>query len=218
MRNQQPLSRIAVPKPWREIVGSLAYAAFILFFVAVAFFNLLHGVAWIVSVLWLLIVVLAVGLSCWSEGLRAYLVNLAGEFSLSHFAEVVPGEDGANQVRFGFYFLWWSFFYKTIPVSKIESVEWHTGQSSDFARRDMGDWRVALWFDHNDPMKSARHSHLKKPEQDVYLVGPSGPKVITSEFGRDLLVFLQQAGVVLGQEKDECTFVRPSENRGVKFP
>ncbi len=89
-------------------------------------------------------------------------------------------------------------------------MEWHTGQVTDMAGHDMNDWHVALWYDHDNPVKSLKERNLKKPNQDVYIVGSSGKKGDTSKFGYSFIEFLRQAGIALAEEKDEFTFVRKS--------
>ncbi len=74
----------------------------------------------------------------------------------------------------------------------------------------MNDWGVVLWFDHDDPVESEKRREWPRPDQDSYFVGPGRPKEETAAFGRELLAFLERAGVMLVQGKDDCTFDRKS--------
>jgi len=47
-----------------------------------------------------------------------------------------------------------------------------------------------------------------KPDQEVYILGPSRAKEITGEFAHAFLRFLAEGGVNLLAGKDERTFVR----------
>ena len=72
----------------------------------------------------------------------------------------------------------------------------------------MKDWSVALWYDHGDPEKSKKHHMLRKPDQDVYIVGPSRPKEVTAALGEDFLSFLRVIGSTLLQGDSDSLYVR----------
>ena len=76
------------------------------------------------------------------------------------------------------------------------------------AGRDMNDWHVAVWYDHLDPVRSQKQAKWRKPDQEVYILGPSSAKEITGEFAHAFLRFLAEGGVNLLPGKDERTFVR----------
>ncbi|MBT3379294.1 MAG: hypothetical protein HN742_43070 [Lentisphaerae bacterium] len=212
--DDQSTPRLRVPKPGSDVVGAAVMTSFILFFVALALSNLADGLALIPSLIWLLLVT-AVFVGVWrEEGTRQFFTGILGEFSLKHFAEIVEPAAAPQDVRFGFSCLGHRMFYQTIPVNKIESLEWHTGQATSLAGRDMDDWHVTLWFDHGDPGKSEQQKEwYRKPDQDLYIIGPSRPKEVTAAFGREALDFLRAAGAALVQGENDCTFVRNSDSR-----
>jgi len=64
----------------------------------------------------------------------------------------------------------------------------------------MNDWHVCLWYDHQKPAEAKkRMKWSKKPEQDVYIVGPSRRRDDTAAFGHQFVTFLRNAGVTLTQ-------------------
>lgn len=116
-----------------------------------------------------------------------------------HFVDAIPATSARREIHFGFVLLGHRFIQCTFVIDQIESVEWHTGQASDMAGHDMNDWHVALWFDHNDPIKGEgrRKWNLRKPEQEVYVVGPSAPREHAEALGRRFVRFLRAAGACL---------------------
>ena len=76
------------------------------------------------------------------------------------------------------------------------------------AGRDLGDWSVALWYDHGDPAKSLAQKKHRWPDQEVYIVGLTGPKNKVDAFGHEFLNFLRQSGVFLVQGENDRKFVR----------
>jgi len=205
-------TQIKIPKPLGEVVGAYVITSFIVFFVAVAVSNLFHRIAIIPSLLWLILVA-AVNIGSLREiGGRRNLVDLLGSFSRKHFAEIVETGVNTRDICFGFKSLGRRLFYESVNVSKIESLEWRTGQATGMAGRDMNDWHVILWFNHDDPAKSEKQKKWhRKPDQDLYIVGPFRSKKATASFGRDFLSFLEKAGVALVQGEDDSTFIRESK-------
>jgi len=82
------------------------------------------------------------------------------------------------------------------------------------AGHDMTDWGVYLWFDHNDPDKSEKKRKLKKPDQDIYRVGPSTRKSRAEAFGLSFVAFLRDAGAKLDQGAIPTCFVRRTSKVG----
>jgi hypothetical protein len=213
--NNQARTQLTIPKPKWAVVVLFVTTLSILFFVAVAVNNLLNRIAFFPSLIWLTLVT-AVFVDNWrSQDTRRFLTNILGAFSLKHFAEIADSKENSRFLRFGFSALWCRHFYQAIPINKIESIEWHSGQATNLAGRDMNDWHVILWFDHGDPAKSEKQKKLyRKPDQDIYIIGPSRAKELTAAFGWEVLAFLEAAGVRLIQGKDDCTFVRESNKNG----
>ena len=170
--------------------------------------NLLNHVAMIASAIWLLLVVLAIWTICSEDGLRTFLVNVLGCFASRRFVESVSEGMGPARIRYGYQLLGRRFFYLTVPVDRIAEVAWHTGQASDRLGRDADDWHIAIWYYHDDPVKSEKRKGLWNPDQEIFCVGPSGPKSDIAALGHSLVDFLRGSGASLVLGKDECSFVR----------
>jgi hypothetical protein len=204
---------LIVPKPRQNIAFACGVSGLILFLVLLAIADLLIAVNWgdtIPSVLWFGILFLLIWPSFLVRGLRGAVLEFLSEFSASHFADVTTEGDGEKSVRFGFTMLGHRFYCQKIAIRRIETVEWKPGRATDMAGQDMNDWHVSLWFDHDDRDRSERWKHARKPDQDIYIVGPSRRKELTAAFGRELLSFLKHAGAVLEQGDNDHTFVRKS--------
>ena len=96
---------------------------------------------------------------------------------------------------------------RTILLAKVESVEWSTGQGSARVGKDVDDWHVSLWFDHDDPNRPNREIYLK-PGQDRHIVGPFRAKEITEAWALEIVGLLQQGGVNLERVEGEKRFQR----------
>jgi hypothetical protein len=201
---------LTIPKPWQHIAFAWGVTAFVLFFVLVAIGDLLIGVAWIPSLLWLGFVCFQIYGIYKDEGLRGTIVGFLSCFSGSHFADTTNDEAWEKEVRFGFRLLGHRFCCQKIAIQRIETVEWSPGQATGMTGRDVDDWSVKVWFDHGDRDRSERRKYARKPDQDIYIVGPSRSKGLTFAFGRELLSFLIHAGAVLEQGDNDHTFVRKS--------
>lgn len=211
MNDPRTRTELPIPRLRREYVLLVVAAAFVGFFVAIAAYNLLHGVAIVISVVWLILVAAGIWGSYKAGGsLARWLVNIRGGLAPRHFVESVS--DGADPAEIGFGYEWFGrrHFYLRLPIGKVETVQWHPGQATAMAGRDCNDWHVALWFDRDDP--APREAWSIKPDQDIYIVGPSRRRVDTEAFGLALVEFLRETGADLVPGKDECTFVRRAED------
>lgn len=194
-----------IPKPYSEVILSIVLTSFVLFFVSLAILNLVDRIAVIPSILWLLYVSLIIQFRCKENGIYGFFINFLGKFSLRQFVE----RNQTTEIRFGYQLAGYRLLYFKIPVNKIESVEWKPGQASERAGRDMNDWYVSLWFDHDDPIKSQKKLGLRKPDQDVYVVSSARRREDTEFFGMAFLNFLQESGVFLSPVgEDKTTFSR----------
>ena len=127
-------------------------------------------------------------------GISAYLTNRLADLVGRLFVE----SDGKRvAVRFGVQVFGRRLIQKEVPLKAIESVEWSTGQATSMAGRDMNDWQVCLWFYHSDPEKRERQKHFRKPDQEIYIIGPSGPKDRTAALGTAFVNFLLASGAEL---------------------
>jgi hypothetical protein len=179
----------------------------VLVFSMIAAWNVLHGEAYIPSGLWLVVVIYGVRQSSVNEGgFRSFAVKCLGDFSLSHFSEIASSGENPATLMFGFQILGHRFIQQRIDLNKVESVEWSSGQATGLAGRDMQDWSVALWFDQVSPIK--KWKGLRKPDQDVLIVGPARRKEDTEAFGLTFVHFLQEAGVDLIRGENGACFAR----------
>jgi hypothetical protein len=200
---------LAIPKPKRVIIGPIVLALFLVFFIALAIYNLFHAQAIIPSSLWLLLVGSMLFGFCKELGVKQVAINVLGAFSIKESIQTVPRKDGLNEIQFGYRFLMFRFLYLTVPVNKIESVEWSPGQFSCRMGKDMNDWLVSVWYDHDDPVKSQLQSKLRHPDQEIYIIGLGGPKAEINIFGRSVLDLLRHSGASLVQGASDCIYVRP---------
>lgn len=204
---------LRVPRTRRDVVGTVIGAilamAFPLFFAWLAIYDLLNSIAFIPSILWLALVGFIIFV-LWKEmGPKKVLIEIAGAFAPKQFVWVNPRGDTRKEMHYGYQVFGHRISYWKIPADKITEVYWNTGQASHMAGRDMNDWHVVIWYEHGDPAKMLkREKYSKNPDQDLYLVGPSGKKENTAAFGRSLLDLLQKSGVLLSQGEDDCHFKR----------
>jgi hypothetical protein len=208
MIRSTPLPELAVPQPVRAVIGAFALTGFILFFVLLAVENLLNWAAVIPSLIWLSLVSAVLFGFCKERGISQVLTEILGAFARKQFARAIPHDGGQSEIQFGYRILGYQRLHLAIPLDKIKSVNWSTGQATHMAGRDMNDWSVALWYDHDDPARSEEKKGLRKPDQEVYIVGPTGKKENTAAFGRSFVDYLRESGASLVAGDDDCTFVR----------
>ena len=209
-----PVWEFPVPKTIRAVIGSFVGAmflsVFILFSVLLAIYNLCTWTAIIPSMIWLLLVGLIAGNLIKSKERKQFAIDVLGSFSRKEFIRAIATENGETTFQYGFKMFGKWFLYFAVAVRKIEAIEWNTGQASHFAGKDMDDWHVVVWYDHDDPAKSqqARSYKSKKPDQELFIVGMSGKKETTGAFGHALLGLLRDAGADFSQGENGCSFVR----------
>lgn len=210
-----PTLKLAVPKSVRAVVGAtvgmVVLTAFLLSSIYLAIYNLLQLQGIIPSLIWLsLISFLLFGL-CKEYGIKMVAIKILGAFSRKEFVQIINRQDRHNEIQFGYQAFGRHFFYFAVEADKITQIDWHTGQASSLAGKDMNDWHVALWYEHGDPIKSEsmKKYGARHPDSEVYLVGLEGPKEKTTIFGHSLVDFLQKSGVSLVPGESDSTFVRP---------
>lgn len=199
-----------VPKSLGMVIGAVVLTAFLTFFVLLAIYNLLNLAAIVSSILWLLLVAAAIFGFCKEKGIRQTAIEILGAFAVKEFIWSVKGESNCRKILFGYKFCGKRFVYREISVPKIESVSWSTGQASSLAGRDVNDWSVAIWSDHDDSERSQRRRKLKyrKPDQDICIVGPTGRKEDAAAFGLKLVEFLRESGAQLLPGDNDSSFFR----------
>jgi hypothetical protein len=212
MNQSKPL-QIIIPKSPGRVIAAVGLTSFVLFTVDIAVKNLQDHAAMIPSIIWLMLVTAGIVHQMREE---KGFVKFLEVFAFKPFAEVVETGPNTWDLRFGFRMAGHCLFYQGIPLNKIESLVWSSGQATSLAGRDMNDWTVVLWYDHDDPVKSEHKKKWKHyhPDQDPYSVNFSGPKEDAAILGREFLALLKNAGAVLVPGKDDCTFVRESARTG----
>lgn len=186
---------MAVPKWSTDIVISIFISTILVLATLIALVNLALRAEFIASCIWLAI--MAWGL--WSVR-KTVVVDVLGVLG-KHFVQAAPHDDGSVEIRLGFRLVGHTFITFKVPLEKIESVEWQPGQAPNF-------WHVFVWFDHDDPEKSERKAGLRKPDQDVYCVGPSSRRRRTEAIGLAFVDFLRQAGATLVRADQDCKYIR----------
>ena len=203
---------IAIPKSGTEVVLQTVMTVIVIVFLCLAVLNIIDGVALIASCLWIAIVGWIVRDGMKNDDIRSiriYLINLLGDLVGNHFAAVSYLDTDSREIIFGFRLFRHRFINKHILIDKIETVEWTAGQATGMAGRDMNDWRVCVWFDHGDPEKSEKQRKWhRKPDQDIYIVGPSTPRVKTEALGLALISLLRSTGAALVPTDKPTCFVR----------
>ena len=207
-----PLHEMTIPKSRGEILLTGFFSLIVVVFALLAFLNLANHVAIIPSVIWLLFVAWILWSGCREAGsVRMYLTDWLAAFAARKFVLFPPETTHQAFIRFGYELFGRRFYQKDIDIERIESVEWSPGQATGMAGRDMKDWSVTLWYDHGDPERSKRHHMLRKPNQDVYIVGPSKRKEDTALLGREFISFLSGIGVHLKQSTEDHIFSRRTQ-------
>lgn len=199
LNNDATRLEMPIPKSWGEVTFHLVMTTIIVFFAFLALVNLCLCVAVIPSLIWLAFVTMCVRSSAKrAGGLRSFIINQMGDMFGRKFVERDASDPEHECIRFGFRLFGHPFIQKRVPLQKIESVAWHTGQASGMAGRDVGDWKVWMYFDRGD----------QKSDHVFYGIGPAVRKERTETLGRAFVSFLQQAGVNLVQEEKTNCFVR----------
>ena len=200
-----------IPKsPQDGIVYSVLYVfAFLSTSLAIA--NIFNRVGILASSIWIALVTTIL----WSAskdagGSRKLLINCLGSLFGHNFVEATSPDAPAKEIRFGFNLFGRKIIRRSLPIERIESVYWSTGQATSMAGRDMNDWSICLWFDHRDLARSERERKIKyrKPDQEVYIVGPERRKKITEKFGLDFAEFLRESGAQLVRNDKDNGFDR----------
>jgi hypothetical protein len=220
---QPPFARreLRIPRSFREhmgyVVGSCFLALFVVFFSVLAASHLWNFASTstfvlIAAALWLLLVCLGVreGLAE-TGGIGASMTVILGAFSRDQFLDVVAQASGRRILRHGFRLFGLPLYYRNVPLDRVTLLKWGSGQATSLAGRDMNDWHVTIWYKPEPPEKP-RYPMGRRPEEDLFIVGPSRAKSSTAAFGRDFVGFLVAAGLPIVQGENECSFVTCEED------
>lgn len=187
-----------IPSSAKGIFGYTVLYAFILFFVAVAVFNVIFSYeslgTLILSVIWIAIVIM-VHLNSYIEegGIRYYVLNRGGQFARRQFAEVAKDNSGRMIVCFGYVLFSRHFYLLKVRGDGIKTIDWGPGQAASMTGKDMNDWHVALWFNPDCAIWNRKTHKL-----GIYIIGLHGPKDQTETFGNAFIDFLRNAGMSFG--------------------
>jgi hypothetical protein len=196
-----------IPRSRGDDVCRFVMLGIVFFFTLLAIANLWLGIGLIAPLLWLALLVSVVwSIARQKGGMRPFFVALLGSLLGRRFAELESAGTQSREICFGFQLLGHRFIQMRIPIDKIESVEWSTGQSTHLAGRDMNDWQVWVWFGHFDPLRTTLR-------QVLYGIGPAGPKERTEALGLAFIEFLNQAGLPFIQSK-ATSFARQKPVKG----
>lgn len=204
-----PRHEMTIPKSRGEFLSTGFLSLIVVVSAFLAVLNVANNDAIILSVIWLLFV----GWILWNEcqdavGVRGYLIDWLAAFAGRKFAFVPPADNHQARIRFGYELFGRSFYQKEIEFGHIESVEWSPGQATSMAGHDMKDWSIALWYAQGDPERGEKHHLLRKPDQNVYIVGSLRPKEDASTLGTELVSFLNGIGVFFVESEEDNVYVR----------
>ena len=209
-----PSSELIVPKTRRVVIGGsigmIIMLAFICLSCLLAVYDLFTLTALVPSTIWLLLVAFVLRGFVSVAGWKKVATDALGTLSGKEFARTTRTRDGQAIFQYGFRMFGRWFSYSTVMVKKIESIAWNTGQASHRAGKDVNDWHVVVWYDHDDVAKSqkALSYHSKKPDQDLFIIGMSGAREETAALGHSVLDLLRKAGAVFTPGENDCTYVR----------
>jgi hypothetical protein len=208
-RKKMPDLEMTIPKSRSDTVWEGVFTFIVVFFGFLGILNLTNHVAIIPSAIWLIIVMTIVWNGCREAGgIRRYLADRLAVFAGRRFVLYLSGQTGPARIRFGYQLFGLRVFQRDVQIERIECVEWTPGQTTSMAGHDMKDWRVVLWYEHCSPEKSKKDHMLRKPDQDLHIVGPSRRKEDTSAFGLEFVAFLRKAGARLIQGEADNLYVR----------
>ncbi|MHB0960100.1 MAG: hypothetical protein ACYC0X_19805 [Pirellulaceae bacterium] len=198
-------AEMAIPTSYSEFIFSVALGTIAVLATLMAVLNLFFQVAIIVSCIWLAFIIWSIWTASKDDGgFRRWLINILGVFARKQFVESINHNAGSVEIHLGYQLFGCRLFYFQVPLDQIETVEWGPGQGGPRW------WQVCIWYDHHDPKKRLERQKwgFRKPDQDVYCVGPSMRKEKTEAFGLTFVDFLCRAGATLVRGTDDCLFVR----------
>ena len=208
MIESMQIAELRVPYRSSAIAASIGYL-FVLTLVSVAVSNLafirhIPVLTTLASIVWLLLVSWFVLNRVRDEGgVRQFVINRMGLYSRNQFVRAQTTDNGVS-ISIGYVLLARSLNYLTIDATSISSVDWNGGQATSMAGRDMKDWQVALWYYH--PQGKKRQLFPGEREEEICLIGQSGPREQVAVFGKQLVEFLTHIGVDFTPGRDDCEF------------
>ncbi|HSY48813.1 MAG TPA: hypothetical protein VLC46_08385 [Thermoanaerobaculia bacterium] len=190
-------SELRVPKGVGVLIAAVLGSSVIGTFLTLAARNLFHGVAVLPSALWILLLTFVAGAGIRESGLRGFCVATLSAFSRSQVLRVSTNCGEQKVLEIGFRLFNRTVIERKILADDLADIRWNTGQASDMAHRDVGDWSVVLWFWHRDHDRETREKQLglRRPGQAALIIGPARAKRVTEELGSRVLKFLNESGI-----------------------
>jgi hypothetical protein len=202
-------NEIAVPRAQFGLFWIIISYTIVITATSVAILNLMQvnsmpAITLVCSVIWLILVALIMRSEiAASGGWHQYVINRRGDFSLQRFMWIQMGEDGQSIVSLGYRIRGKSYYFMKIPLQDLISIGWSMGQASGMTGRDQNDWSVYIQYLPN---------RLVPPNATQWstgcVIGPHRSKNRTEVFGRELVQFLENAGVAFCDVKEGRQFVQ----------
>jgi hypothetical protein len=193
-------NEMTIPRSLSEDIFHYFIASIVVVASFLAVMNLVTNSAVIADIMWFCVVAFLTRTPIQAAGgFRQWQIGWLGKLAGRRYAAFT--DTSLPQVRLGFELFGHRFVRDSVPVDRIESIEWNPGQGIG--------WNVVLWFDHGNPQKSARRASLRKPDQDVLIVGSPRRREFTEAFAHTFVDFLREGGahLVPHPEQRNC-FVR----------
>lgn len=124
------------------------------------------------------------------------VASVLGAFLLRHRVWIESSADGPA-LGYGFGIFGRRVYFARIALASIARVDWSSGQATAMTGRDCDDWHVVVWFD-----------RAGRPDDDLCIIGESGPKGRAEAFGLALVGLLRDAGATLVPKDDGRGFRR----------
>jgi hypothetical protein len=210
------MGEMTIPRPRSQTAWVVGLILFVVAFCILAIMDLFRGDAVLASALWLGFVALLVWVHARDAGgLRSYALDTIAAAYGRHYAQATDGGGPSGYLRFGYDLGRHRFVRRTFPLGAVRSVEWHFGQGTSMAGRDMNDWTVAVWYLHGDEAKDEQmRKWSARPGEEPYVIGPHRPKQETEALGQELVALLRSAGIPLVPGQDDQAFVRGLQKMG----
>lgn len=169
---------------------------------ALALSNLINRVALLPSAVWIALMLFVLTVNIREAGFRPFCTSLLAAFSRRQLLRVCSGPDGST-LEVGFKFLGSKVVQRRIQAGDLVALEWKTGQASEMAERDVGDWSVIVWYRHGDSTReiAERERGLRRPGEVPLIIGPARPRQITESLAHRTLAFLHDSGIAVPHEQ-----------------
>lgn len=153
---------------------------------------------------WLGLVVLVLSFNITEHGLRSFLVLTLGTFVRTHQLWLEAQEDNPPLLTYGYRCFGRRFIILQLPADGILWLRMGSGQATAMAGKDMNDWQVSVWFDPDAAArKPTRRPTPPDSQQDICVLGYTGPKDIVETFFTQLREAFTQLGLPLAADEED---------------